>query len=112
MQLYTATFTTTNFPEYPFVGYDNANLYDPVIGRFFSPDSYVQAPGFTQSFNRYSYCLNNPLSYTDPSGEKLKWWQWGLIALRGDLLTGGAISTAAISTAATGSILKSVSQSN
>jgi hypothetical protein len=53
----------------------------------------VQYPGYTQSYNRYSYCLNNPLKYTDPSGNKLKWWQWGLIGLGADLLTGGAIST-------------------
>jgi RHS repeat-associated protein len=46
----------------------NARLYDPVIGRFFSPDKFVQIPDFTQSYNRYSYCLNNPLHYTDPSG--------------------------------------------
>ena len=42
----------------------NGRLYDPVIARFFSPDNFVQAPGFTQSYNRYSYCLNNPLHYT------------------------------------------------
>lgn len=47
----------------------NGRLYDPVVGRFLSPDPFVQAPGFTQSFNRYSYCLNNPLIYTDPSGK-------------------------------------------
>ena len=47
----------------------NGRIYDPVIGRFLSPDSYVQAPEFTQSFNRYAYCLNNPLKYTDPDGE-------------------------------------------
>jgi RHS repeat-associated protein len=47
----------------------NGRLYDPVLGRFFSPDNYVQAPGNSQNFNRYSYCLNNPLKYTDPSGE-------------------------------------------
>jgi RHS repeat-associated protein len=47
----------------------NARLYDPEIGRFISPDPYVQAPTFSQSFNRYSYCLNNPLIYNDPSGE-------------------------------------------
>ncbi|MBR5988819.1 MAG: VCBS repeat-containing protein [Prevotella sp.] len=47
----------------------NGRLYDPVLGRFFSPDNYVQLPDFTQSYNRYSYCLNNPLKYTDPSGE-------------------------------------------
>jgi RHS repeat-associated protein len=46
----------------------NGRLYDPLVGRFLSPDNYVQAPGYTQSFNRYSYCLNNPLKYTDPSG--------------------------------------------
>ncbi|WP_373726096.1 RHS repeat-associated core domain-containing protein, partial [Bacteroides heparinolyticus] len=47
----------------------NARLYDPVIGRFFSPDPFVQAPGFTQSYNRYSYCMNNPVMFTDPDGE-------------------------------------------
>jgi len=46
----------------------NGRLYDPVIGRFFSPDNIVQLPEFSQSFNRYSYCLNNPLKYVDPSG--------------------------------------------
>jgi len=47
----------------------NARLYDPVIGRFLSPDPYVQAPYFSQNFNRYSYAWNNPLRYTDPNGE-------------------------------------------
>uniref|UniRef100_UPI00356495E1 RHS repeat-associated core domain-containing protein n=1 Tax=Mariniphaga sediminis TaxID=1628158 RepID=UPI00356495E1 len=41
----------------------------PMLGRFLSPDNYVQAPDYTQNFNRYSYVLNNPLKYTDPSGE-------------------------------------------
>ena len=49
-------------------GESNGRLYDPVLGRFFSPDNYVQMPDNSQSFNRYSYCLNNPLKYTDPSG--------------------------------------------
>jgi len=44
------------------------NLYDPLLGRFLSPDPVIQAPGNSQSYNRYSYCLNNPLIYTDPSG--------------------------------------------
>ena len=47
----------------------NARLYDPVLGRFLSPDPYVQAPDNTQNYNRYSYALNNPLAYTDPDGE-------------------------------------------
>ena len=47
----------------------NARLYDPLVGRFLSPDPHVQAPDFTQNFNRYSYCLNNPLKYSDEDGE-------------------------------------------
>lgn len=46
----------------------NGRVYDPVLGRFLSADSIIQAPNNTQSFNRYSYVFNNPLSYTDPSG--------------------------------------------
>ena len=49
----------------------NARLYDSALGRFLSPDPYVQAPNFTQNFNRYSYCLNNPLVYVDENGEWL-----------------------------------------
>ena len=47
----------------------NGRLYDPVVGRFLSPDNYVQDPFSSQNYNRYSYVLNNPLKYTDPSGE-------------------------------------------
>lgn len=47
----------------------NGRIYDPYTCRFVSTDNYVQAPGFSQSFNRYSYCWNNPLVYTDPDGE-------------------------------------------
>lgn len=47
----------------------NGRMYDPLIGRFLSPDPFVQAPSNPQSYNRYSYCLNNPLKYTDPDGE-------------------------------------------
>ena len=47
----------------------NGRMYDPTVGRFLAPDNFVQMPDFSQSFNRYSYCLNNPLKYTDPSGE-------------------------------------------
>jgi RHS repeat-associated protein len=57
-----------HYPEFKIINM-NGRLYDPVICRFFSPDNFVQIPEFTQSFNRYSYCLNNPLKYTDPSGQ-------------------------------------------
>jgi RHS repeat-associated protein len=62
------------------IGFYNygARLYDPILGRFISPDRLVQAPENPQSLNRYSYCLNNPLIYTDPSGEF--WVEFFIIA--------------------------------
>ena len=47
----------------------NGRAYDPVVSAFLSPDPYVQAPDMPQNLNRYAYCLNNPLKYSDPSGE-------------------------------------------
>ena len=46
----------------------NGRLYDPMLGRMLSPDIVVQQTDYTQSYNRYSYCFNNPLRFTDPSG--------------------------------------------
>ena len=46
----------------------NGRVYDPALGRFLSADPFVPNPTATQSFNRYTYVYNNPLSYTDPSG--------------------------------------------
>src|SRR5690606_6927932 len=47
--------------------------YNPVLGRFMQADPFIQAPGNLQSYNRYSYVLNNPMSMTDPSGYFFKW---------------------------------------
>jgi len=47
----------------------NGRVYDPIVGRMLSVDNFVQDATSTQAFNRYSYVLNNPLKYTDPSGE-------------------------------------------
>ncbi|MBL0736399.1 VCBS repeat-containing protein [Flavobacterium sp. GN10] len=47
----------------------NGRIYDPKLHRFLQPDNFVQDPSNTQNFNRYGYCWNNPLVYTDPSGE-------------------------------------------
>jgi RHS repeat-associated protein len=45
----------------------NGRMYDPVLGRMLSPDNYTHSG--TQGLNRYAYVFNNPLKYTDPSGE-------------------------------------------
>jgi len=47
----------------------NGRVYDPLTAQFFSPDPHIQAPDNWLNYNRYAYCLNNPLIYTDPDGE-------------------------------------------
>lgn len=58
-------------PEYGLINM-NGRIYDPANGRMLRPDNYVQDPLNTQSYNRYSYCLNNPLKYMDPSGDQFE----------------------------------------
>jgi RHS repeat-associated protein len=42
--------------------------YDAKLGRFLSPDPAWQMPYSSQSWNRYSYALNSPYRFTDPTG--------------------------------------------
>lgn len=48
--------------------YFGARYYDPSLGRFITPDTIVQAASNPQTFNRYTYCNNNPVNYVDPDG--------------------------------------------
>ena len=48
--------------------YANSRFYSADLGRFLRPDSIVPGAANPQSLNRYSYVLNNPLTYTDPTG--------------------------------------------
>jgi len=49
--------------------YLNSRYYDPQVGRFINADriDYL-APENIQGLNLYSYCMNNPIMYADPSG--------------------------------------------
>jgi RHS repeat-associated protein len=49
----------------------NARIYDPQIGRFMSADTVIPDAYHSQSYNRYTYVENGPLSYTDPTGHEI-----------------------------------------
>jgi len=69
--------------------YYEARYYDPVIGRFISPDTIVPDLLDPQSLNRYSYVYNNPLRYTDPTGH-CPWCIWIAIGVG---VTAGSVSS-------------------
>jgi len=46
----------------------NGRVYDPMLGRFGTPDPMTSEPYDSQGWNRYSYVSNDPLNHTDPSG--------------------------------------------
>jgi RHS repeat-associated protein len=70
----------------------NGRLYDPKLHRFLQPDNYVQDPSNTQNYNRYGYCMNSPLKYTDPSGEFI--WMLVFATTIYGALSGGLIAEA------------------
>ncbi|MCM1531818.1 MAG: FG-GAP-like repeat-containing protein [Bacteroides sp.] len=66
----------------------NARLYDPILGRFLNPDPFLQDYKNIQNLNRYSYALNNPFNYTDPTGnfiEPMSWVMVGVMAVIGGI---------------------------
>jgi RHS repeat-associated protein len=46
----------------------NGRVEDSITGRMISADPFVPDPTNSQSYNRYSYVLNNPVTLSDPSG--------------------------------------------
>ena len=48
--------------------YLNSRYYDPVACRFINADSQLNTNEGNTGYNLYSYCGNNPVMYTDPSG--------------------------------------------
>ena len=54
--------------------YYKARYYDPKLSRFIQPDTIVPSAKNLQAYNRYSYVVNNPLKFTDPSGHSFMSW--------------------------------------
>lgn len=75
----------------------NGRLYDAKLHRFLQPDNFVQDPYNTQNYNRYGYVLNNPLKYTDPSGEII-WAAIAVAAIYGAVAGGAAYVAHAVQT--------------
>jgi len=67
---FTGQYHEVGLPGGEGLSYFNARWYDPQLGRFVSADSLVPNPSRPQGFNRYSYVLNSPLKYRDPSGHR------------------------------------------
>ena len=53
--------------------YALARYYISRLGRFNSPDPVNGNPANPQSWNRYSYVLNDPINLNDPEGEYCQW---------------------------------------
>jgi RHS repeat-associated protein len=46
----------------------DARFYDVSLSRFTQPDTVVPGAGNPQAFNHYSYTMNSPVNFIDPSG--------------------------------------------
>lgn len=68
----------------------NGRTYDPIVGRFMQPDPLIQFEDHAQSFNRYSYVLNNPLNATDPTGHFVQFFP-AVMAFVGSNVAAGAM---------------------
>ncbi len=68
--------------------YMQQRYYDPVVGRFISPDPVAPTPGNVFNFNRYVYANDSPLVNVDPDGRNATAALGGLFVESFHLITG------------------------
>lgn len=83
----------------------NGRLYDPLLRRFLNADENIQDINNTQNYNKYGYVLNNPLMFSDPSGEFFVFLGLGVLFWKA-VIIGAAIGLASytVGLAVTGNI--------
>jgi len=72
----------------------HARYYDARLGRFVQADTIVPEPGNPQEWNRYSYCLNSPVTYVDPDGHQIRPPEYQPFAIQHTGTTGPYVSSA------------------
>jgi RHS repeat-associated protein len=65
----TYLFTDQEFDDESGLYYYGARYYNPELTRFTQPDTIIQNVYNPQNLNKYAYVMNNPLKYTDPTGQ-------------------------------------------
>lgn len=101
---YTSIATPPNWLYRGFTGHEhlpqfslinmNGRLYDPQNARMLNADPVLQDPTNSQNHNKYTYALNNPLKYTDPTGNSFSDWLNGNVvptALGGGTAGSGSV---------------------
>jgi RHS repeat-associated protein len=96
------SFTGHEYIEDTDIIHMNGRVYDTITSRFTSADPYIQDSYNLQSYNRYSYVMNNPLNLTDPSGYFFSGWGHFYHKHRDEIKQGVAIAAAVVTTALTG----------
>ena len=70
------SFTGKELDDESGLEYYGSRYYSPYLRLFVEPDSVIPEIYKTQSLNRYSYVLNNPYKYVDPTGNLFQDFQF------------------------------------
>jgi RHS repeat-associated protein len=89
VKLYTGQFSDELTDQY----YYGARYYKPSMGKFIQPDPIIQQVYNPQNLNKYSYVINNPYKYIDPTGT-VYWGELGKAVIQGSsslIMAGSAV---------------------